>query len=440
MTTAKDSAELGATGGAAAMKARRARLEKVAERPLVNVDQGGPPADRWGPPDIECELNEAAVLTIAKAQTQEPPRSRARLVRASEVTPRKADWLWQGRIPFGMVTLVDGDPGLGKSTLTLDLVARVTRGDVMPDGGPWVNGGNPCNAIVLMLEDALDVTIRPRLDAAKADPERVFVMTGVRDNDADADTERPPILPADVAMLREAIIEHQARVVIIDPLMAYLGTNTDSHKDQDIRRALTPLARIAEDTNAAIIIVRHLRKSGGPALYRGGGSIGIMGAARTALFLARDPADPNARILAVSKSNIAKDTTPALRWRLVDTDTGVARAQWEGVAEGITADQLANVPVEASKPARDEDDAGQKEKAAIKALRALLADGPVAAKTALDSVMDDTGCSKATVRRARDVIGVIKSAVKVKGRVTGWTWTLPDESPGAHARLSAEES
>lgn len=439
MTAAKDSAEVGARGGRAALRERRERI--VAEAvPAGEVKRAEP--------EVEAEFNGAAERVFERAEREtrgakpgaaqaQKAVPRAMLVRASEVTPRRVDWLWPGRIPFGMVTLLDGDPGLGKSTLTLDIVARVTRGDPMPDGGPW---GTPRNAIVVMLEDAVDVTIRPRLDAANADTSRVFILTGVRADAEDPDSERPPVLPIDVGVLRDAVLEHGAKIVVIDPLMAYLGGDTDSHKDQDIRRALTPLARLAEDTGCAIVIVRHLRKSGGPALYRGGGSIGIMGSARVALFLARDPADADARILASSKCNIAKDTIPALRWRLVDTESGVARAQWEGAADGITADMLANPSVPSGGESPAEDAAPGQVDRAVDALREMLADGAVSAKVAEREVMAELECSQRTVRRATNKLRVHKAKVTdAHGRVTGWTWALPTW-PGGHADTARPES
>lgn len=439
----------------------RAKLEKAERDALEDKrDESGPPADvplaradvldkpdepprattgdqapgKPGEPDKPPRSTSGDPPPAAPVPAPTGPRKRARLIRASEVQARAIQWLWADWIPFGMLTLLDGDPGLGKSTLTLDLVARVTRGDVMPNGGPWCNGGKPANAIVLMLEDAIAETIRPRLDAAGADCARVLVMTGIRDDDTDPDTERPPALPVDLGALREAIVEHEARIVIIDPLMAYLGGDTDSHKDQDIRRALTPLARIAEETNAAIVIVRHLRKGAGPAIYRGGGSIGIMGSARVALILAKDPSDPNARVLAVSKSNISKDTDKALRWRAaeveIETANGtakVARAQWEGVAEGITADMLANTATE-SKPEEEADpEPGHRDQAAT-LLRTLLAQGPASANAIEREIKAELGCSRATIRRAATSVGIVKKEIRERGRVTAWEWALPDGS------------
>ncbi len=214
---------------------------------------------------------------------------------------------------------------------------------------------------------------------------------------------------------------HDAALVIIDPLMAFLGSDTDSHRDQDIRAALRPLAAVAERNGAAIVIVRHLRKQAGPALYRGGGSIGVIGAARSALIVACDPDDDKARLLASSKSNLAAPAA-TLRWHLEDAG-GVARVVWDGEVDGVSADDLAMPPVPADK---SEDTAVER---AMAALRELLADGPVAAKVAAADVREMTGCSAMTVRRAREQLGV--QAVRV---AVGWAWTLP----GAQGALRSQ--
>lgn len=409
MSAVKDAAEVLAAGGESAIKARRERHEVLA---VVPDEQRG-----------------VATKTMKASNAVTTINTKARTVCLADVAPERVEWLWQDRIPFGMLTLLDGDPGLGKSTLTLDLVARVSRGDAMPESAPSASGREPFNAIVLMLEDALAHTIRPRLDAAGADVARVFAMTGILETPTDPDSERPPVLPVDIGSLRCTIQTHKARLVIIDPLMAYLGADTDSHKDQDIRRALTPLARLAEETGAAIIIVRHLRKSPGPAKYRGGGSIGITASARVGLLLAEDPADKEARILAVFKSNIAK-VPPALRWRPV-TSGEVAKAQWEGVAEGVTADQLSNVG-QATRGGKSKEGRSRPVDLATEALKSLLADGPVMATEAEHDVIESSGCGARTVRRAFKRLGGNSSPQHDdRGRVVGWQWSLPTEPNSA---------
>jgi hypothetical protein len=325
-------------------------------------------------------------------------RTATRTVCLADVEPEHVRWLWAGRVPSGHLTLIDGDPGLGKSTLTLDLVARVTTGAPMPDEPAGVR--RPPAAVVLMTaEDHPATTIRPRLDAAGADVRRVHAITAMP---RARDPEAPPTLaPEDVARLELVIREHHAALVIVDPLMAYLPGDIDAYRDQDVRRTLRPLAAVAERTGAAIVIVRHLRKGSGSALYRGGGSIGIVGAARSALMVAAAPREEDApddgvRVIAPVKSNLGP-MAPALRWRLVDTG-GVARIEWLGVADGVTADALAAPP-----PARSSDG---KLDAAINALRDVLSEGPVAARQAHAMVIEMVGCGERTVEAARARLGV----------------------------------
>src|SRR5918997_427133 len=178
----------------------------------------------------------------------------------SEVEPEQVEWLWPGRLPLGKLAVLDGDPGLGKSALTLDLAARVSAGLELPDGG--------------------------RCGPAGADNERIVALTMIG---VGTRAERLVSLTQDLDAIEAAIGRVGAALVVIDPLMAFLTGKTDSHKDQDIRRGLAPLAALAERKGAAVLLVRHLNKSaGGNALYRGGGSIGIIGAARAGLVVAPD--------------------------------------------------------------------------------------------------------------------------------------------------------
>ena len=176
-------------------------------------------------------------------------------------------------------------------------------------------------------EDGLADTIRPRLDAAGADTERIVALSTVAYGTA---AERTISLTQDLSTIELAIGRVGAAMLVVDPLMAFLSGKTDSHKDQDIRRALAPLAALAERTGAAVLIVRHLNKSaGGNTLYRGGGSIGIIGAARSGLVVAPDPEDPERRILAANKHNLSV-AAPSLAFRVGTAPT--ARPAWRGAA------------------------------------------------------------------------------------------------------------
>jgi hypothetical protein len=241
----------------------------------------------------------------------------------SEVKPESVEWLWPGRLPKGKLSLIEGDPGTGKSTLTIDLAARVSVGGELPDG----MGCEAAGVVLVSAEDGPADTIRPRLDAAGADPSKVLALGLVSDAEGH---ERLLSLPSDVPLLERGIERVGAGLVVIDPLVAFLPKNVDANKDQDVRRALAPLAGLAERTGAAVVAVRHLNKaSGGNALYRGGGSIGIVGAARSALLVAKDPQDDARRVLAPQKSNLSQPA-PSLAFSLENTANGAVRVAWRG--------------------------------------------------------------------------------------------------------------
>lgn len=256
----------------------------------------------------------------------------------SEVEPEQVSWLWPGRFPLGKVSLIDGDPGCGKSAMTTDLAARVSVGRTWPDGAECEAAG----AVICSAEDGEGDTIRPRLDAAGGDPERVVVLSTTPDPEGN---DRMLELPIDLPIMRRAIERVSARLLILDPLMAFLPGTVDSHKDQDIRRAIAPLAKLAEDTGAAIVVVRHLNKAGGGnPLYRGGGSIGIVGAARSALLVAKHPEDESRRVLAPMKSNLATPA-PSLTFTLEEAANGSVRVEWRG-SSPLDASALLSAPAD----------------------------------------------------------------------------------------------
>ena len=343
----------------------------------------------------------------------------SRIVRLSDVEPERVGWLWAARIPLGKVTILDGDPGLGKSTIALDLAARVSTGRPMPGE----RTAHPAAGVVLLsAEDGLADTIRPRLDAAIADVSRIVALTAVSTGGED----RLPTLPGDLDRLEAAIVAHDAALVIIDVLMAYLDGAVNAHRDQDVRGALAPMAAMAERTGAAILVLRHLNKSsGGPAVYRGGGSIGIVGAARSALVVGCDPDDETRMVLAVTKANLAP-LAPSLAYRIVDHD-GAAEIAWEG-GSTLTAAQL--LAVRAVESDEDRGALGEAEDV----LREILAHGPVSAKEGRSQARE-AGISDRTLNRAKSALGVLAQKV---GRPAEsgqrWEWTLPEvrqETPKA---------
>jgi hypothetical protein len=314
--------------------------------------------------------------------------TRLQAARLADVEPEAVSWLWPGRLPLGKVVLLEGDPGLGKSTVALDLAARVTAGRRWPDKGACAPAAP---VVILSAEDGPADTIRPRFDAAGGDPNLAVVITGV--------TGLPGglvSLPDHVELLREHVRALGARLVLVDPLTAYLAGHVNSHRDHDVRRALAPLAALAHDTGALVLVIRHLNKSiGGPAIYRGGGSIGIAGAARAVFVVAADPGDASRRVLAPVKSNLAT-LSPSLTFTLDDVG-GVARVSW-GAPSPLTAAQLLAAQ-------SGDDDERSALDAACELVRDVLADRPVSARD-LERHAREAGVSRRTLERARARLGV----------------------------------
>jgi len=329
-------------------------------------------------------------------------------VLASEIRPERVEWLWGGRIPLAKITVLDGDPGLGKSFLTLDIAARITTGRPMPDGSPGIDGG----VLVLNAEDGSGDTIVPRLLAMGANLERVRILKTVTGSEG----ERQPEIPGDLAAIERTAESVKARFIVVDPLMAFLASQTNSFRDQDVRRALAPLATTAERLGAAVLIVRHLNKNPvGNPIYRGGGSIGIIGAARSGLLVAPDPDDESgqSRILAVTKANLGP-SSPSLRWSIQPDDRGVVRVLWLGESAHQASTLLAL-------PGGEEGRTELGEAGAF--LIALLEYGPSQANEVLQKGKA-AGFSESTLKRAKAKIG--SGSIKQGfGPGTTWLWKPP---------------
>jgi hypothetical protein len=354
-------------------------------------------------------------------------------ITASEVEHVPLRWLWRGRIPLGAITLLDGDPGLGKSLLTIDLAARVTRGRVMPDLSPGVAGG----VVLLSAEDNPASTIRPRLEIAAADTGRVELLRGVLHENAETGQthQRPFLLPHDLPILESVVQRVGAKLVVIDPLMAYLDTKVNSWRDQDVRAMLAPLAALAERTGAAILILRHLNKASGmQAVYRGGGSIGIIGAARSGLLVAKSPDNPDhERVLASTKSNLGPPM-PSLRYQLtaVLAQSGglegegieylreYPKVEWLGECEMNAAQLLAASGEEANDSLTRLEETKQW-------LRATLAEGEMPSRQ-VEHAAVAAGLAVKTLRTAREALEVVIRQIGFsKEKYT--TWRLPAPAP-----------
>jgi len=334
--------------------------------------------------------------------------SRLSTIRLSDVQPERVSWLWPGRIPAGKLVTLDGDPSLGKSTLSLAFAGIVTTGGTWPDSSPC---NFPGDVILLSAEDGLADTVRPRLDAAGADVTRVHAVQGVTLPDG---TLRPPTL-ADVDELHRLVTETGARLLVVDVLMAYLPSGTDSHKDQDIRRVLSRLSSLADVTGCTVLLLRHLNKAkGGDPMYRGGGSIGIVGAVRAGMLVAKDPDDEDLRVLACTKSNLGPEPE-ALTYRLTDADVhGVARVEWIGTSNHDARALLEDRSESPDRPERDE---------AAAWLEDYLIENGKARSGEVKTAASKVRISERTLKRAATELGVIYTPEGFP-RVT--IWRLPD--------------
>ena len=246
----------------------------------------------------------------------------------SDIKSEKLHWLWEKRIPRGKLTILDGDPGLGKSLLTLDLAARITTGRPMPDGTPGVQG----NVVLIALEDGAADTIKPRIEAAGGDPSRIRLLDTVHSTSRKTgETSWSPFnLSEHFITLVDTTYQTLPILVILDPLMAILGSRISASYDQQVREHLSYLALMADRAGCAVLIVRHLNKgSSENPLYRGGGSIGIIATARTGLLVARHPSDENKRLLVSIKNNLS-EKADNLTYQVIANADGIPSIQWLG--------------------------------------------------------------------------------------------------------------
>jgi hypothetical protein len=410
---AEDVARLATAAGAKSV--RIVRLVQL----WAELPKGGDMADlvehRSG--DVETIRAQVEVLsdnTATITPTYSPIDGAPVIVRLSDVKSEPVAWLWPGRIPLGKLTLIAGDPGLGKSFLTLDMAARVSSGSALPDA-PGVTT-TPGGVVLLNAEDGVADTVCPRLKAAGADLTRIVALDAIRSvGDNGRESDRAFDLSRDLPALEAAIrCVEGCQLVVIDPVTAYLG-GVDSHKNSDIRGLLAPLAVIATKYNVAVVLVSHLNKSnGGPAIYRTMGSLAFAAAARAAWAVSKDKDDPHRRLLLPIKNNIAPDMG-GLAYRIEPRgDDKCPAVIWESEPVNVSAD-------DALAADRDEGGGRTERDDAAEWLANLLANGPRPALE-VERNATDAGYSIATVRRAKAAIGVVSRKPAFGGP---WEWTLP---------------
>ena len=233
----------------------------------------------------------------------------------SHIPTSIVDWLWYPYIPFGKITIIQGDPGEGKTTLALNIAAILSRGERLPTEDDYPYKHSTIKTIYQTAEDGLSDTVKPRLEAASADCDRIYTIM----------EDKEPLHFCD-ERIEKTIIETGARLLIMDPIQAYLGPKVDMHRANEVRPIMSRLESLANKHKCAIVLIGHMNKSDKKAKYKGLGSIDITAAARSVLLVGRVNNDKYKRYMLPIKSNLAPEGRAVL-FRVGDT------LIWDGFAD-----------------------------------------------------------------------------------------------------------
>jgi len=315
----------------------------------------------------------------------------------SSIEAKEVDWLMPPLIPYGMITIMEGDPGVGKSYLAMHIAAQVSIGGSLP-GVPKLRKGR---VLYISAEDDPGYTIRPRIDAMGGDPDRIRIQADYTALDDDG-----------LEQLMDEIRRKPPALIIIDPLFAYVPSNADMYRPNVIRALLSELKEAAEYDETAILLVRHLTKTKrDKAIYQGSGSMDVIGAARSAFLVARHPDDENLKIVAHVKHNISEQGQSWVYELVKETEDGLPILKWVGPSN-LTIDDLMGGDDGDRKTALDQ---------AIDFLRDELKNGPRAVGH-IEAKAQAQGIAARTIDRARKEIGVLAKKVKAS-----WMLSLPDD-------------
>ena len=319
---------------------------------------------------------------------KEPPKKDSvKIIRMSDVELTPVDWLWKPYLPFGKLSVLQGNPGEGKTYFAMHLAAACTNGKLLPN----MERIEPFNVIYQTAEDGLGDTVKPRLIEAGADLDRVLVID-------DSEVQ----LTLSDERIEKAIIENNARLVIIDPIQAYLGADVDMNRANEVRPIFMRLGQVAQRTGCAILLIGHLNKAAGmQSLQRGLGSIDIAAAVRSVMFIGKLKHDPTMRILTHEKSSLAP---PGVSLAFSLGDEGGFR--WVGEYD-ITADEM----LSGIEPQRE-----TKTQQAKDLICTLLAGGKQVLSEDIDRAALERGIPGRTVRDAKRELGDALKNKIVEGR------------------------
>ena len=314
----------------------------------------------------------------------------------SDVTAMPVNWLWEPYIAIGKITLLQGDPGCGKSTMMMNLIAELSKGGATPDGRAF---GAPQRIIYQCSEDGAKDTIKPRLVAAGADCRNIAFI----------DEDVYSGLTLDDERIRDAIIEWKPRLVIVDPIQSYIGNDSDLQMAGKARKLMRRIGMWASTYNCAIVLIGHFSKKEGPKdLYRGLGSIDVVAAARSVLQVEKSDEDEDIRIVKQVKNSLnskGADLMFAIR-----PSTGF---QWLGVAERIETQSLSEITLETIPKTKHE--------LAALLIKKALANGAVESME-IKRIMAEYRIGDKTMNEVKTELGI-----KPYKKMRTWYWVLPGE-------------
>jgi hypothetical protein len=362
--------------------------------------------DAGGTIEDFTELVDGTALWTPSGQEQ---KVRPIIECVADIEPEEIEWLEHPYLPRGVLVMQDGDPGVGKSYLTLAFAAALSRGRRLTR--PDQESGNDSGTTLLVLaEDDYPTVVRPRLDRMGADVGRIFRLKSIL---REAGEDLLMLDPDGLTAIRAAIAEKRPRLVVIDPVLAYVGAGLDTNKQTVIRSITRPLGDLARDTGVTILATRHLTKAdGGKAIYRGQTSIDWNAAARSCLLVAFHPEDKGRRVLAHAKSNEVYGESLGFR---IDGEHGL---MWEAEAVDLSADDLVASALGGRAPTALE--------TATTFLERYLRTG-AKGQQEVELAATAAGISKTTLTRAKGDVGVLSERRGEKGKQGGgeWVWALP---------------
>ena len=316
------------------------------------------------------------------------------MIKMSEIQSQEVSWLWYPFIPYGKLTIIQGDPGDGKTTLVLNIAAWLSKGEGLDNE---MKLSEPVNVIYQSAEDGLADTVKPRLELAGADCERILVID-----------EKEKSLSMVDERLEKAIVRTKARMLILDPIQAYLGGGMDMNRANEARDMTKKLGALAEKYQCAIVLIGHMNKAAGnKAAYRGMGSIDFFAVARSVLLVGRVEGEPNIRAVVQIKNNLAAFGHPKA---FALSEDGF---QWLGDYE-ITADEvLGGIAPKANKMEQ-----------AKRLLRELALTTDAIQSNEIFDMADEKGISKRTLENAKRELGI--RARKINN---SWYWELDKVKP-----------